>query len=279
VTNSRTITSTPTTSSTPTLNPGNGKRGLAYSNNTYTHYFAVTGQNSSVSWAYNYFSLPDTNYGGLNPALTFIPMLFNDNPTLTNVFAANVNASITNYGTDAILSFNEPDSCFGGSACMTVSASVAAYKAYIQPFAGRVLLGAPAVTNGGSPGSLTYLANFIGNCTGCTIDFVPIHWYASAYNIAYFEQYIAQAYNVSGGRPLWVTEWGMDQDYYDPDVQTFLKASMAFLDNTTYVQRYAYFGAYAGELQADDFGKGLLINNAGTGLSAEGVIFNNYTGP
>jgi hypothetical protein len=204
-------------------------------------------------------------------------MLFNDAPALTSVFAANVNASIANYRTDSILSFNEPDSCSGGSACMSVNESVAAYLSYIQPFAGRVLLGAPVVTNGGSPGSLTYLASFLGNCTGCTIDFVPIHWYASPYNEVYFQQYVAQAYNVSGGRPLWVTEFGMDQDYYDPDVQTFLKASLDFLDNTTYVQRYAYFGAYPGDL-ANNFGKGLLVNNAGTGLSAEGVIFNNYTG-
>ena len=208
-------------------------------------------------------------------------MLFNDAPALTSVFAANVNTSIASYRTDSILAFNEPDSCFGGSACMSVNESVAAYRSYIQPFAGRILLGAPAVTNGGSPGSLTYLANFLGNCTGCTIDFVPIHWYASAYNELYFQQYIAQAYNVSGGRPLWVTEFGMDQDYYDPDVQTFIKASLAFLDNTTYVQRYAYFGAYPNDL-GNNLGypasKGLLVNNAGTGLSAEGVIFNNNIG-
>jgi hypothetical protein len=260
----------------PTLNLGNGKRGLSYGNNTYTDYFALSDQNSHVSWAYNYFSLPDAIDGGLNPALAFVPMLFSDAPALTSVFAANVNTSIALHGTDSILSFNEPDSCFGGSACMTVNESVAAYRAYVQPLAGRVLLGAPAVTNGGPPGSLTYLANFLGNCTGCTIDFVPIHWYASAYNEAYFRQYIAQAYSISGGRPLWVTEFGMDQDYYDPDVQAFLKASLAFLDNTTYVQRYAYFGAYPGDLN-NNFSKGLLINNAGTGLSAEGVIFNNYT--
>ena len=164
---------------------------------------------------------------------------------------------------------------------MNVSASVAAYKAYIQPFAGRVLLGAPAVTNGGSPGSLTYLSYFLGNCTGCTVDFVPIHWYASAYNEAYFQQYVAQAYNVSGGRPLWVTEFGMDQDYYDPDVQTFIEQSLAFLDNTSHVQRYAYFGAYQNDLGTSKgypASTGLLVNNAGTALSAEGVIFNSYTG-
>ena len=60
----------------------------------------------------------------------------------------------------------------------------------MQPFAGGAKLGAPAVTNGGSPMGLTYLEYFIGNCTGYTIDFIPIHWYGQWWNIDYLYWYV-----------------------------------------------------------------------------------------
>ena len=199
--------------------------------------------------------------------MTFVPLLFSDASDLTSVWATNVQYSIANYGTDAILAFNEPDSCYPGSACMNVSQAVAGYRTYIQPFAGQVLLGAPAVTNGGPPSSLTYLSYFLGNCTNCTIDFVPIHWYSNPYAFSYLQYYVEQAYNVSGGKPIWLTEFGMDNTYSDSLVQSFMKQSVAWLDSVPYVKRYAWFGNYPG----------LLINSAGSALSVDGVIFNNYT--
>jgi len=259
-------------SSTPTPIGNNGKRGLAYTNVNYTQFYSLSGQNSLVSWAYDYYSLPNAsdNAGPTNPALTFVPLLYNDSPSLTSIWAANVNYSITNYNTDSILAFNEPDACNNGeSACMTVQASVTAYKTFIQPFAGQVLLGAPAVTNTGPPAGLTYLTYFLGNCTNCTVDFVPIHWYASPYSFTYLQSYVQQAYQAAGQRPIWITEFGMDSQYYsDADVQIFLKNATTWLDQQTYVHRYTWFGDFTG----------YLLNSNGTALSADGVIWNNYTG-
>lgn len=106
-------------------------------------------------------------------------MLWSAASDLTNIWSSNVQHAITTYGSDAVLAFNEPDLCCWscGNSCMNVSAAVSAYKQYIQPLAGKVKLGAPAVTNAVGDGvGISYLEYFMGNCTGCQVDFVPLHW-------------------------------------------------------------------------------------------------------
>jgi hypothetical protein len=85
-------------------------------------------------------------------------------------------------------SFNEPD--LGAQANLSPAAAASAWKTYIQPYAGRVKLVSPAVTNGAAPMGLTWLDNFFSACSGCTIDAVAIHIYDSATNIDYFKNYI-----------------------------------------------------------------------------------------
>lgn len=89
---------------------------------------------------------------------------------------------------------------------MSPQQAVNAYKKYIQPFKGRAYLGAPAVTNG--PAGLPWLKEFFRLCTGCQIDFLPVHWYDSATNDAWFKLYMSQAYAATGSLKLklWVTE-------------------------------------------------------------------------
>lgn len=89
---------------------------------------------------------------------------------------------------------------------MSVSTAVSAYKQYMQPFAGKAKLGAPAVTNAGAPYGLTWLSEFMGNCTGCQIDFIVLHWYSNKYaGATYFEEYVNSARAVANGRPIWIT--------------------------------------------------------------------------
>lgn len=83
----------------------------------------------------------------------------------------NVTAAIKS-GSKHLLAFNEPD-----INNLSPAAAAASYKKFMQPYASStVKLGAPAVTNGGGQTGLTWLTQFLGNCTSCTIDFVPIHW-------------------------------------------------------------------------------------------------------
>lgn len=188
-------------------------------------------------------------------------MLWSNDTSLTNVWAGNTaNAK-------QALAFNEPDQCGAGSggSCMGDAAGVAAaYKKWMQPLAGRARLGAPAVTNGGAPMGLAYLQDFLGNCTGCQVDFVPVHWYDSATNVAYFKSYVAQAYAAGGNRPLWITEFSGSGT--DAQQQQFLQQVLPWLDATSYVERYAWFGAFTGSLLSPD----------GSGLSAQGQMYNSY---
>lgn len=229
--------------------------------------FSLSGQNSQVSWAYNWYQ---TSGSGFNPALEYVPMLWSDASDLTNSWATNAQASI-NAGSKHLLGFNEPDLCLAGagSSCMQMSDAVKAWKKYMEPFAGKALLGSPAVTNGGSPMGLTWLSNFMGNCTGCHIDFINIHWYSNKWAGAnYFKQQVQAAHEMSGGRPVWITEFGLDSStaYTNAELQSFLEEVMDWMDAQPYVQRYAYFMDTTN----------MLMNSDGSGMSDTGAMYNSY---
>jgi hypothetical protein len=63
---------------------------------------------------------------------------------------------------------------------MSVSDAVAAWRQHMDPTKNMkplMYLGSPAVTNGGGPGmGLDWLADFLKECDGCSIDFICIHW-------------------------------------------------------------------------------------------------------
>ncbi|THW93252.1 hypothetical protein D6C90_07609 [Aureobasidium pullulans] len=251
---------------TPVKNTG--KRGLSYNNPAYTMPFSLSGQNSQVSWAYNWYQTPGS---GFNPALEYVPMLWSNASDLLRDWPTNAQAAI-NAGSKHLLGFNEPDLCVAGAgaSCMEMDFAVKAWKQYMEPFAGKALLGSPAVTNGGSPLGLTWLSNFMGNCTGCHIDFINIHWYSNKWAGAnYFKQQVQAAHAMSGGRPVWITEFGLDNSdgtYTTAELQSFLEEVMTWMDETDYVQRYAYFMDTTG----------MLMNSAGTDMSDTGNMYNSY---
>jgi hypothetical protein len=187
-------------------------------------------------------------------------MLWNNDAGRIASWNANANAAIAS-GTSHLFSFNEPD--LSSQANMAVSVAAQAYMDYMQPFAGKVKLGAPAVTNGGGSTGLTYLSNFFAACQGCTIDFIVVHWYDSATNFAYFKGHVEQAYQTGGNRPVWITEFAASGT---PDEQNaFLEVVIPWLDAQPYVERYAYF-------MCED---GVLVS--GNGPSTLGSTFMSYT--
>jgi hypothetical protein len=185
-----------------------GKRGLAYNVPNLTTFFG-----SKVTWAYNWGQTPGS---GLASSLMYIPMLWGSG--FTSTWNTNAKAGIA-AGADTLLSFNEPD--LGSQSNIDPTTAANLYKQYVQPFACQARLSAPAVTNGGAPLGLTWLENFLKECTGCTIDIVPIHWYDSAPNIGYFQSYIQEAYVAGGNRTLWITEFGASGS--DEEVVSFFQ--------------------------------------------------------
>ncbi|KAI6808937.1 hypothetical protein KC340_g18269, partial [Hortaea werneckii] len=217
-----------------------GKRGLCFTNDNYTQPWSLSGQNSQVSWGYNWFS---SRYSDpsitcqYNPAIDFVPLLYSGASTLTSIWADNVRREI-DLGATAVLGFNEPDACFAGaSACMSVAEAVDVWKESIEPFAGTVRLGSPGVTNAGY--GFEWLDQFLGNCTDCTVDFIAIHWYANMYAFGYLQDYVRQAY-ARYGKPIWLTEFGYDFSEGVPteaQVQGFLRQAVTWLDAQEYVER------------------------------------------
>jgi hypothetical protein len=160
-------------------------------------------------------------------------------------------------GSTALLAFNEPD--LAAQANLGYADAAAGYLTYMEPFAGKAKLVAPAVTNGGSPMGLTWLGNFIEACSTCTIDAIALHWYNGG-TADDFKTYITTAYAAGGNRPIWVTEFQASGT--DADQQTFLQDVMAWMDDSTMVERYAYFMASDG-----------ILLSSGSTLSALGSTF------
>lgn len=80
---------------------------------------------------------------------------------------------------------------------------------------------------------------------------------------------MTQAYEVGEGRPVVLSEFGMDSTVYASSaVAAFLKNATTWLDAQDFVERYAWFGNFPG----------YLLDSNGTGLSDLGRIYNNYTG-
>ncbi|KAF7899058.1 uncharacterized protein EAF01_008271 [Botrytis porri] len=219
-------------SSSSSSSSSGGKRGVAYNTADYVKQF--TGS-SKVAWAYNWGSSSD----GLSASgIEFVPLLWGLKSTFTGAWSAAASSAIAS-GSTHLMSFNEPD--LSTQANIGASDAAAGYKTYMQPFAGKAKLGAPAVTNGASPMGLTWLKSFLSSCSDCTIDFVCIHWYDSASNAAYFKQYVQDAYTAGGNRPLWITEF---QASGSTDEQNaFMKEVLPWLDASTMVDRYAWFMA------------------------------------
>lgn len=244
-----TATAAATPNSKYTANTGTGKRGLAYNAAGLTTCFNGA---SEVSWAYNWAS----SSSGLSSAFEYVPMLWGTQSDHTNTWQSAATAAIAS-GSKHLLSFNEPD--LASQSNLSPAAAAAGHRTYLQPFAGRAKLSAPAITNAG----LAWLEQFLVDCASCTIDFVPVHWYDSATNVAYFKWYITSAIAAAKGRPIWITEFGASGT--QAQQVAFLQEVMPWLDGQAAVERYAYFGVFSGVLVS------------GTGLSALGQTFATYT--
>jgi len=139
-----------------------------------------------------------------------------------------------------------------------------AWKTYMEPYAGKAQLGSPAVTNSGSAGQgLDWLNSFMGNCSSdCTIDFVAVHWYDSNGSVDYFKQYMQKASQQAAGKPIWITEFGMN-GASDSDQANFLNQVIPWLEAQDFVARYAYFGDFTN----------ILVDSSGA-LTAAGTAYN-----
>lgn len=238
-----TSTSAAASPTTPSSTSGD-KRGLAYNEASFLS--AFTG--SLSNWCYNWGS---TSGGTVPSDLEYVPMLWSDTDSYTSVWEAAV-SSAKSSGSSHLLAFNEPD--LSSQSNLPVEQAASSYMTYMQPHAGSFKLGAPAVTNGpaASGMGLGYLESFVDKCKklGCTIDFVPIHWYNDASQVDDFKTHVTDAYKSGGERPVWITEIGASGSVAAQ--QSFLEEVIPWLDSQSFVERYAYFMVSDGSLMSGD---------------------------
>lgn len=211
------------------------KRGVAFNDNSVLSAFS-----GKASWCYNWGQYEGTIPSGIE----YVPMLWGNKNGFYDSWSSNANKAISS-GSTHLLAFNEPD--LAAQSGMSVATAVADFKTHMQPFAGKAKLGGPSVTNGGAGMGLDYLGQFVAACSGCTIDFFPIHWYngdALDQSVAYFKSHVAEAYTTGGKKPIWITEF----QYTGGDEAAFLAQVLPWLESQDYVERYSYFMASEGRL-------------------------------
>lgn len=258
-------------SDSPKPFPINGKRGFAFNDPGLSAHLSQSDQVSKISWAYNWASdpyFPSGTYPAevYNRVLIYTPMLWGTDPSMTSIWDAAVASAIANYTTDSLLAFNEPDTCCAGcgGSCIDAPTAANAYRQWIQPYAGTLALGSPAVTNGVGDGiGLSWLHDFVGNCTGCQVDFVTVHWYGDVNNPKSFKDYLKGCWE-QFQKPIWLTEFGVNSGT-EEQIAGFLMAVLPWLDRQAYVERYAYF-------MARNIGSPYLLNPDNS-MTAVGATF------
>ena len=214
---------------------------------------------TDLTWYYNYGSSPVPELDG---KLQFVPMLWGLPASDTDISFTDavINLIAAGHNISHILTFNEPDGphSTGGSAISPGDAA-AAWKRVVEPLSQHgVQLGAPAVT--GSPAGLTWLKSFFHACNGgCSVDFLPLHWYGNFQGLA---SYMGQCRAAYPNLTQWVTEYALPNANV-ADTQAFFNTSAEYFDRINYVERYSYFGGFRAGVSNVGANVAMLDNNGG----------------
>ena len=203
--------------------------------------------NEAVGWMANWDSSPSTGSGTATGScnLQYVAQLWGTDTT-------HLNAWQTNAKTPWLMSFNEPDNCGGGGACLSVPDAVAAHTAHIAPLrSGNTKVTTPCTQNNiGSSGIGTeYMASFLSNFPSNSFDAIAFHWYGPgtqeglngsdnpqslAATVAAYQK-LQKQYGIA---ELWITEGG-PEDAASDMLNTFLE----WLDDPSNgVDRYLWNG-------------------------------------
>ena len=158
-----------------------------------------------------------------------------------------------------LLGMNEPSDGKNESAALAAS-RWKEYEALAATASPPLLLGTPA------PGGLNlargqrWLHDFFGNCTGCRVDIVAVHWYecdgstdATAEKSAEgMMRFLAEVW-AAFSKPIWLTEFNCgdgdpaDNPYANQSAGNhlrFMKAALPKLEAAEHVARYSWFQAW-----------------------------------
>ena len=230
----------PTPSSSPVSSSGGVKaRGLLYGSLSAAQSFDT----SNIGWGWDWDSSPSPASGQATGSLSgiqFVPMLLSTEGVHTSIWEGN------SAGAEWVMGFNEPDQCGGGGSCMSVSDVVSGWGTYFSGLSASKC--SPATTNDLTTQGkgLSYMTQFLEQCTGCKFDALAFHYYGSGSDTSALTNTI-QAYQKLqkqyGIPELWIPEMApTDQPSADE-----VNAMLDILDNPANgVTRYAFNGLNTG---------------------------------
>jgi hypothetical protein len=208
------------------------KRGIAFNDAQLANTFGAAC--ADCGWGHDWSSMRDD----FDSKFNFVPTLWGPQPEHSQNWASNAQQMI-DQGSKALFSFNEPDIA---SQCNLSPAQAAQdYVTYMNPFHGKALLGAPAVSNSGQPGQgLDWLQQWITECgDNCKFDFCNVHWYSEAQYADTLFEHLENAHKVCGGKPVVLSEFApLDTG---SAVDDFVSTVIPKLDQIEYLVGYSYF--------------------------------------
>jgi len=186
-----------------------------------------------IQWFYNWSADKRSNRN-----TEFVPMLWTGNEN----DASRLGEKVRSQGASHILGFNEPERT--EQAHISPGDGARIWKQYVEPLRGQgIRLGSPSIAS--TEEGLNWLQAFLNE--GCQIDFLALHWYGRG--VDNFIGYITNVRERFGSRyPVWITEfactsWNPNEPVSQDEINQFFDQSLARLDATDWVERYAWFGA------------------------------------
>lgn len=139
--------------------------------------------------------------------------------------------------------------------CLSLgSLAVTEFKKHLTKFKTEglnVTLVAPSITSNRTGSAqdavyagsgIDYLKDFVRLCgTECKFDAVAVNYYGL--DVDALALFVKTAHEVSGGKPVWVTEWSYPPQGYDPmanlvQVKKFIKDAVTFMEESPIVAAY-----------------------------------------
>ena len=145
-----------------------------------------------------------------------------------------------------VMFFNEPDLAGTAVASNVAPAdAVSHWRNEMIPLRNQGIKIGSAAPAGADVNWIVDFEKACGGGADCKADFITIHVYVS--DIEVFKKLVTDAYNLHGGRPIWVTEWachdfgGGGGECKDP--AGFVTQATQWMDGSNMVERYSLFGS------------------------------------
>jgi len=145
-----------------------------------------------------------------------------------------------------VLTFNEPDgNTDSGGTSIDAEGAAEAWAEIAKLREDGHMISLPATTGSG-PG-FEWLEEFNESCwqryeeTGCEFDFVAAHWYGAFEGLA---AWLGRLHEAWPDQKIWVTEMALPQPADEEEVLGMMNQSLRWMDETGWVERYAWFGAF-----------------------------------